>query len=158
MKRLSVVVALLCCCAVHAQTDGIWFLHLRLTNDQVVLVKQQKTPGVLKSRRGPAPAQPLRIDLKAQNGTTLWSQTIDDPAVRRIEYEDPLEPGKMRARQVTLTNVEFTVRIPYQPKARNAVVSRRTSGAAPKAGVAKSAPAQEYIEIGRVALQPEENP
>ena len=157
MKRLCVILAMLCCCAACAQTEGIWFLHLRLTNNQVVLVNQKKTPGSLKTPRGAATARPLRIDLQSGDGSVLWTQTIDDPAIRRIEYEDPQEPGKMRAREVTLTNVEFTVRVPYRQQARRAVVSRRSAAAAmPAAG--KSAPTSAYVEVGRFELKPEENP
>jgi hypothetical protein len=157
MKRLCVILAVLCCCAAHAQTDGIWFLHLRLTNNQVVLLSQKKTPGSLKTPRGAASTRPLRIDLQGDDGASLWTQTIDDPAIRRIEYEDPREPGKMRAREVTLTNVEFTVRVPYRQQARRAVVSRRSPAAAMPAG-RKSAPVTTYVEVGRFDLKPEENP
>ncbi|HMJ88789.1 MAG TPA: hypothetical protein VK530_03175 [Candidatus Acidoferrum sp.] len=155
MKRFWVFFAMLCCCAVQAQTEGIWFLHLRMTNGQVVLVNQKKTPGVLKRSRGADAARAVQIELQSANGATVWSQTIDDPAVRRIEYEDPQQPGKLRAREVILTNVEFTVRVPFRSDARAAVVSRRHRNPQPEAQK-KAVAAPPYVEIGRVELKPEE--
>ncbi len=154
MKRLCVLFALLCCCAVQAQTEGIWFLHFRMTSNHVVLVSQKKTPGTLKRSRVAEAPRALELELESANGAKLWTQSLDDPAVRRLEYEDPAEPGRLRVREVTLTNVEFTVRVPFQPNARMAVLSRHTRTAPKNLAAAEAV----RTEIGRVALKPEENP
>jgi hypothetical protein len=156
MKRLCALVLLFVCCAVHAQSEGILFLHLRMTNGQLVLVEQKKTPGVLKRARGAEPGHGLQVELQSADGNTLWSQTIADPTTRRVEFPDPNEPGKLRAREIILTNAEFTVRVPFHSRARTAVLSRRTAGNGQK--VAAAGAAASRVELGRVALKPEDAP
>lgn len=156
MRRACVLLLiLLCCCVARAQQDGIWFLHFRLTNGQVELVNQKRTPGVLKAPRAARSARTLQLDLEAADGATIWSQAVEDPTFKRIEYEDPQQPGRMRVREITTTNVEFTVRVPFRAQARTAVLSRRADRA-PAKGIA-AAPAAR-LELGRVKLKWEENP
>lgn len=152
MKRLGVILALLCCCAAHAQSDGIWFLRMRMTNGVVVLVEQKKTPGVLKRARAAEASRSLQVHLRAADGTTLATQSVDDPTVRRIEFADA--DGRLHAREVTVTNAEFTVRVPYHPNARVAVLTRMGSGPArPANSPLRNSPTS--LEIGRVELKPE---
>lgn len=153
MKRLCALVVLFVCCAVHAQSEGILFLHLRMTNGQLVLVEQKKTPGVLKRARGAEPTRGVQVELQSMNGNTLCSQTIADPTTRRVEFPDPNEPGKLRVREIILTNAEFTIRVPFHPQARAAVLSRRVSTNGAKA---VNAIASARVELGRVALKPED--
>ncbi len=70
----------------------------------------------------------------------MWSVVIDDPSVRRYEYEDPLQPGVLRAMEVKLNDIEFIVRAPLVADVRHLGVYReepRTSGAKAPATPAK---------------------
>jgi hypothetical protein len=143
MKLTGIAIALLLAVAARAadSSPGILFLHLRMTNGRVELVQQTRTPGRLKQR---APAGgAVQIELQSKTGETLWTQFIDDPASRRIEYEDPAQPGRLIAREITLTNVDFTVRVPVHPAAESAALFRG-GGSAAKAA---------RREVGRVQLQ-----
>ncbi len=150
MKYLCLILALLGCAAVRAAEppSGILFLHLRMTNGQVVLIDQVKTRGTLKGRGNGSPARGLQLELHSATGRTLWSHVIDDPASRRLEYEDPGNPGKILSREITLTNVDFTVRVPARADARSAVLYRR----GPPVGKAV-APRR---ELARVTLRQDE--
>ncbi len=150
MKPTALAIVLLLAVAARAaeSSPGIIFLHLRMTNGQVELVNQTRTPGTLKHRGGKEPARGLEVELHSKAGATLWTQTVDDPASQRLEYEDPANPGKILAREATFTNVEFTVRVPANSGAESAAFFRRDAAGTKAAG----APSRR--EIGRITLQP----
>src|SRR5947208_1969591 len=85
MKFLCALVALFSCCAVHAQGEGIWFLHLRMTNGQLVLVEQKKTPGVLKRGRGCGLALILLLTCSfVTHAQTIQTLVTNGPTSKRL--------------------------------------------------------------------------
>ena len=141
-------VTLLACGVMAAGAEGraseILFVHLRLENGRAVLVDQKRAPGVLKERRGAEPARSLHIELLSGTGATLWKTAIPDPSIRRLEYEDPDHPGKIKVHEAPVTNAEFTVRVPVHAQAQTLALSRRHPEKKPGAS--------DREELGRVPL------
>ena len=132
----------------NAADEGILFLHLRLDGERVTLVKQTRTRGTLKRPRGASTrGRGLELNLQTARGASLWSQVMPDPTVRRIEYEDPDRPGEMASREVPLTHVEFTVRVPAHRAAHSVILARRKS----EDRKTKTAVTQ---PLGRIVLEP----
>jgi hypothetical protein len=105
-------------CAQPKELDQILFLHLRMKGGTLTLVKSATVPGVLKSRRSADKKAPLQLEVETAEGASLWSDTMNDPSVRRYEYEDPDNPGVIKSKVVRLNEVEFTVRVPLKKEAR----------------------------------------
>jgi hypothetical protein len=99
--------------AQRPQHANIVFLRLRMTQGTITLVGLNVRPGKIKLPRAPSRTMPLSYDLVSSAGGVLWTYSMNDPSIRRYEYEDPDEPGRIRMKREMLDTVEFTVRIPY---------------------------------------------
>ena len=95
----------------------ILFLHLKLKNQQVSLVKTVTRPGVLKRARDGA-ADELHYELLTDTGESRWKAAVADPTIRHLEYEDPPGSGNLKRKLLFLAEAEFTVRVPVVAKAR----------------------------------------
>ncbi|HEY5912600.1 MAG TPA: hypothetical protein VJA21_18520 [Verrucomicrobiae bacterium] len=95
------------------ENNQILFLHLRLKGDAIALVSSAVKPGRLKTPVAPDKTGGLELELMSTNRAKLWSDVIHDPTVRRFEYEDPDRPGELKVKEVKVTEIEFTVRVPY---------------------------------------------
>ena len=149
MKLLCLATLLSCALAVcpAGETNGILFLHLKLQDNRVSLVKQSAAPGVLKARRGEARGGGLEMELRSMEGQTLWKAVISDPGVRRLEFEDPEVPGRIRNKDIIVTNAEFTVRVPAHPQGGSVSFARRTGRNRQNKMFARE-------ELGEIRLQP----
>jgi hypothetical protein len=112
--------------------DKILFLHLRMKDGAITLVKTATTPGLLKSHRGAGKRGPIEFELQNTEGAPLWRETMSDPSIRRYEYEDPDNPGVIKSKVVQLGEVEFVVRVPFS-KATRRISFYRTEAASEKA-------------------------
>ena len=101
----------------QAAPPRIAFLHLKLDSNQVTLVSASVSPGVLK--RLPEYRAAIDLELATSAGLVLWSNSVPDPSLRHLEYEDPEHPGEIINKVVQLTNTEFTVRVPVLPDAHH---------------------------------------
>lgn len=102
---------------VHAQ-HKILFLQLRMQGDTIRLVGSNITPGVVKRARGSGPNAAIQYKVYSATGLLLWEGAMDDPSIRRYEFENPEKPGQLVAKLVKLQDVEFTLRIPLKEGVR----------------------------------------
>ena len=93
----------------------IAFLHLRLTQAGLTLLKWEPQPGRLKSRAAPR-RNPISCEVFSSNNTLLWKDAVEDPSRRYLEWEDPEKPGVIAFKEEFLPAVEFTVRVPFIEK------------------------------------------
>lgn len=98
-----------------AAQEKILFLHLRREAGAVTLLSATTRPGHLKPQLHKGPLQFEMID---RDGSILQAGEIKDPAVERLEYEDPNEPGRVRTLEQRHENAEFTLRVPFRSAAR----------------------------------------
>lgn len=114
------------------------FLTFRLTNSVLVLAKSSVVSAAFKPSPAGSPAKGLRVVVEDQPDSALWTLRIPDLATRRLEYEDPDEPGVIRFKVVAVENAEFMVRAPYFKEARSVAVFGEAAAAARGAGAAAS--------------------
>lgn len=118
---ISVLVLSVCCWA--GDKDQILFLHLRLQDDTVTLVKSDTRPGRLKVPVGSRKGE-IILELLASDELVLWSSVIQDLRFRRIEFPDPDHPGALKTKLITSHAAEFTVRLPFHAAARQVRLQR----------------------------------
>lgn len=129
-------------------TDRIVFLHLRREAGAVKLINATVRPGRVK----PQPrAGSLTLEMVTEKGETLFSSEVKDPAVERIEYEDPASPGKIAVRNIPRENAEFTARVPFHAAARSVRFFLRGAAVRPGAVGALA----ERTSLGEVILPAE---
>ena len=142
-----------CPLAVNAQLSSpkILFLHLKLESNQVSMVKASLAHGTLKrfSERPPS----LDLEVATSVGEVIWTNRVADPSIRRLEYEDPVHPGEVIGKEVHLTNVEFTVRVPVFPNADHVSFYRTEPPAGTNAPAARpSGAAQQPAQRKRLGV------
>jgi hypothetical protein len=127
----------------------ILFLTLKLEKDQVSLIRSATAPGTLK----PSVTHPqgLEMELTSGAGQLLWRQSVTDPSIQRLEYEDPDHPGRIVMKVVQLTNVEFTVRVPALTNAQRLHFYQSSAFSSTNAA-ASSAPREKAIAESRRSL------
>jgi hypothetical protein len=107
--------------AANAQPQSeaqIVFLHLRMKNDTLTLVKSALRPGLVKQRRLVEKTGDIYYEVISSSGKSLWQGVTGDPSQQRFEYEDPDHPGQLKSIHRELKEVEFTLRIPFKPEMR----------------------------------------
>ncbi len=108
------------------RSSGITFLHLRATATGFELVDARTVNGSLRTRRYDAAKPGLHVEVRSADDRVLFRDVYPDPTVRRLEYEDPEHPGKIRAKEIP--NQEFTIRVPDFAEARTVHFYRRLEG------------------------------
>jgi len=135
--HFGAVVGALFCFSLRAEEDGKFlFLTLRSKDGVITVMKSAVVSDTLKPQRDSAKPDALRITLEKTEGESAWSVAIDDPSVRRYEYEDPEQPGVIRVKEIKLKETEFIVRAPLVAGVRHLAVYRReppAPGAKPSA-------------------------
>ena len=106
--------------------DSIVFLHLRLKNDTITLIKSTIRPGVLKQPRMGNDPTGIVFEVMSQRDSLLFKNNLKDPSILHVEYEDPNDPTRLLSKKILKNDVEFTVRIPYK-KEMHRVYFYRTS-------------------------------
>jgi hypothetical protein len=107
-------------------SSGITFLHLRATATGFELVEARTVNGSLRTKRYDAARPGLHVEVRSADDRVLFRDIYPDPTVRRLEYEDPEHPGKIRAKEIS--NEEFTIRVPDFSEARTVHFYRRLEG------------------------------
>jgi hypothetical protein len=126
--------------------EHILFLHLRRGPEGVTLLDKTIRAGHLKA----LPANgAFQFEVVNGDGAVLQSGAMRDPAVKRLEYEDPEHPGQLLAREVNADSAEFTIRIPANSAAR---AVRFYLKKAPPEGKFAARASREFL--GEVALAP----
>lgn len=99
-------------CQAAESGDGIAFLTLRVTIDTVTLTDWQSVPGKLKKLRHQRATSGLLYKATAAGGEVLWQGSVPDPLIQRFEYEDPDNPGVLKAKLVTRDSATVVIRLP----------------------------------------------
>ena len=119
MEVLSLLFALSLVVAAAAQEPParILFLHFKFKDDQISLIKTTVATGTLKTIPHGGHFK-LEVELASAAGQILWTNVVPDPSIELLEYEDPDHPGEMTSKVVSKNDVEFVVRVPFMPQAR----------------------------------------
>ena len=140
------------------ETDKILFLHLRMKDGVITLAKSATVPGTLKPQRRSEKPGAFQFEIETAAGVSLWNGAMDDPSIRRYEYEDPENPGAIKTKVVRFAEVEFVVRVPVLKDAHQFSIYRLEATPAKAPG----APAAEQVKmarslLARIALPPDDN-
>jgi hypothetical protein len=92
----------------------ILFLHLKMKNDKVELIDYTIKPGIIKQKRTPDDEKEFYYEAKSKTNTLLYKESMDNPLVRILEYEDEKVPGKINKKIIKTDTADFTLRIPYK--------------------------------------------
>jgi hypothetical protein len=95
----------------------IVFVRLHMTENGVSLVGTTTVPGVLKERRAQYSCGDVQYEVASKDGSILSSGSMDNPLVKRLEYEDPDHPGQLKRKTVQLTEADFVIRLRYNHQA-----------------------------------------
>src|SRR6266487_4595018 len=88
------------------------FLHLRLKDGVITLVKAATVSGALKPQRRADKTGSIQFEVETEAGVSRWTGMMDDPSIRRYEYPDPDKPGAIKSKLVQVNEAEFAIRIP----------------------------------------------
>lgn len=96
--------------------DSIVFLHLRVVDSTVRLIRVEVRPGTLKQPRS-LQAKPgeIRLEVADGQGHLLHEGLMPDPTHVVYEYVD--DQGELRQRLVVKDSADAVVRIPYDVRA-----------------------------------------
>ena len=96
----------------------ILFLHAQIKQGRVTLVTASVSPGVLKPSGREEIPDGLHFALVATNEQVLWTGVMEDPRVRRFEFEEQPHTGKMKRKIIQNNEAEFSLRVPLQAGAQ----------------------------------------
>jgi len=141
--------------AAEEPASQILFVQVRVKDGAYSIVSATNVSGALKTRRGAPREKDFQLVLEDKDGRELWTDSLADPTVRRLEYEDPARPGVIQVKEVKLSEAEFTVRAPARAGRRHLAIYRRS--AAPAAAPNRNAaPSKELVT--RLLLPTEAQP
>ena len=117
--QISIIVVMILSCRTESISqyqphNQIIFLQIEMENDTLKLINSNITQGILKNSRSQTKRPGLYYELKSSTEETLWSGTLDDPLIRRIEFVD--DDGNLQSKSVTLLKATFTIRVPFTEK------------------------------------------
>jgi hypothetical protein len=91
---------------------GIAFLTVILSDDNVRLADWTVAEGALHPLRAGTRHGGLEYEAVTASGGIVWEGSLPDPLTRRIEYEDPDNPGQLKIKIITVDSARFVVRVP----------------------------------------------
>lgn len=104
----------------------IVFLQLQFDQSGVTLASSRTVEGKLKQLRAPENRE-ISYDVTNNSGV-IFTGALDDPLVKRLEYEDPDNPGQLKMKVVEVTEATVYLRIPYAENLREVTFYRSVSG------------------------------
>lgn len=111
--------------------DSIAFLTLRVTSDTVTLTDWQSVPGKLKRLRRQRETSGLLYEAMAAGGEILWQGSVPNPLIQRFDYEDPDNPGVLKAKLVTRDSATVVIRLPADLAAKSISFWKLRAAASP---------------------------
>ena len=108
--------------------EKILFLKFRMKNNNISLVQAKVRPGHLKLTPGGPGMETIRYVVLSGSGDTQWVGTMQDPGIRRLEFEDTVHPGHMMKKFVNQSDTKFTLRVPLLPDAKEILFFRPNPG------------------------------
>ena len=99
---------------VSAGPEKIIFLTLHADSTGISLVKASSVDGILKERRDSSLRGEILYEVESIDGSVLAHGSANNPLQKRLEYEDPDEPGRLRSKLVTVQESDFVLRIAHR--------------------------------------------
>jgi hypothetical protein len=128
------------------QSPQILFVQLRVKDGSFSLVRATNVAGLLKTqRRHSVPEREFELVLEDAAGKELWTDSIADPAVQRLEFVDPAQPGVLQVKEVRRTEAEVTVRLPARTGQRHLAIYRRPPAVPANVSLRANLPARELV-------------
>lgn len=112
--------------AQDSSIERITFLHLKISGDQVTLIRASIREGKLKKQPQNAGRGAIRFDVQTSDGKVLQTGSIPDPNLRRLEAGSTNGALTSVAAPVT----DATLRLPYQANARKLRLYKVPEGSA----------------------------
>ncbi|MBU2624081.1 MAG: hypothetical protein KKG33_00820 [candidate division Zixibacteria bacterium] len=97
-----------------AAPEHIVFLTLHADSTGISLVRARSVEGILKERRDSSQRGEIYYEVESRDGSVLAHGSVNNPLEKRLEYEDPYEPGRLRSKLVSLQETDFVVRIAHR--------------------------------------------
>ncbi len=94
--------------------DKIVFLHLQIDNSGVSLIDSRVVDGKLKVEKIASRRDGLSLKVEATDDLNYYSKVVENPLIKRYEYEDPDNAGQLITKLVMLEEAEFWIRVPYK--------------------------------------------
>ncbi len=94
--------------------DRIAFLHLKIEGNRITLLDTKIVPGKLKELRGITEKSGLKFETVSLDNKITPYKIMNNPLVRKFEYENPENPGKLISKIIVEESAEFTIRINYE--------------------------------------------
>lgn len=148
---LSIVLASSCVQLLIAQ-ERILFLHLRVDGDRVTLLGTDVRPGHLKRNHYMYENAPFQYQVCSREGVVLLEGGMEDPAIRKIEYEDPADDRRLMKKEVPVPNAQFMLRLPFNARFQSVEffrVQKQSAGA--------ESQASRRASVGRIIVPREES-
>jgi hypothetical protein len=115
---------------INAQKDDegkILFLHLKMKDNTITLEKSTIRSGIVKQKKGVEKKGEIYYELLSSSNSLLWNGEMEDPIVKRFEYEDPDNPGQLKLKVVHLNEAYFTLRVPFKKEINHITFYKRES-------------------------------
>ncbi len=97
----------------ESDDTGIIFLQLHIDKDSISLIKSVVVPGVIKQPRAGSSYRDIYYEVESKTGSVIASGTVDNPLIRRVEYEDPDNPGALKTKVMEMSEADFVLRLNY---------------------------------------------
>jgi hypothetical protein len=115
--QMALIITLLLISSVIAKAAGtenkVVFLQFHIDSNSISLTKSTMADGELKKTRIRTESKEIYFEIVSKDSQLLSSGNIENPLVRKFEYENPDKPGEILQKIVNLESAEFTVRINY---------------------------------------------
>lgn len=95
------------------ESGKIAFLTFKFDGEKVTLVNSRTVDGAFKEKAKDFKTGDLRYEVVGLDKSTVAQNSIGNPLIKKLEYEDPDNPGQLVSKIVTLPEAEFTIRIDY---------------------------------------------
>ena len=92
--------------------ERILFLHLKADSSGIRLIDYTLANGHLKKSKVPTRSHGVAFQVIDQAGENQFESIIENPLVKKYEYEDPNRPGELKMKVLQLDEAEFWVRVP----------------------------------------------
>jgi len=115
--QIALIITLFLILSVISNVAGtenkIVFLQFNIDSNSISLTKSTLADGELKKPRIKSSGKEIYFEVVSKDSQLLSSGNIENPLVRKFEYENPDKPGEILQKIVNLESVEFIVRVDY---------------------------------------------
>lgn len=94
--------------------EKILFLHLNADSTGITLLDHIVAEGYLKRSKLPTRSYGLVFQVMDRSGENQFAAIVENPLLKKYEYEDPDRPGELKMKLIYLDEAEFWIRIPLR--------------------------------------------